>query len=212
VQHATICSIVTDDLLILEARRLASDLKTRTGMWAHFFRVNTPENARLMLEFDAAARRDGRATGNPDPDLPPPATQAQLRMAREQLGFAFPALLERMWTEIANGGFGPGYGIVGLEGGAAFDPQGWNVVENYLSLAGSHWPARLVPICDWGCMNLTATDCGTPEGEMVDLIEGDPRDARRRELTFPQWMEAWIQGVDLWIWGDGQEEDEEEDV
>jgi len=42
---------------------------------------------------------------------------------------------------------------------------------------------------------LSAIDCTTPEGEMVDLIEGT--EPRRKGMTFAQWMGAWTNGVDL---------------
>jgi hypothetical protein len=37
------------------------------------------------------------------------------------MGFSLPPLLGRLWVEVANGGFGPGYGLLGLNGGCAAD-------------------------------------------------------------------------------------------
>ena len=47
----------------------------------------------------------------------PPATEEQIRDTEQQLGFPLPPLLRLLYTEVANGGFGPPYGIVGTPGG-----------------------------------------------------------------------------------------------
>ncbi|EFH82016.1 SMI1/KNR4 family protein [Ktedonobacter racemifer] len=53
-----------------------------------------------------------------DPNLAfPPATQQQIMETEQKLGFSLPPLLRLLYTEVANGGFGPGYGILGAEGG-----------------------------------------------------------------------------------------------
>jgi hypothetical protein len=122
-----------------------------------------------------------------------------------ELGFPLPPLLGRLWAEVANGGFGPGYGLFGLEGGHAsegvdltlpdlyllsVDEPGWEVTID------GGWPKKLVPICDWGCGQMSALDCSTHEGEVVDYLE--PGGLRRKGMTFAQWMAAWVNGVDLW--------------
>lgn len=50
----------------------------------------------------------------------PPATEEQLNETEQQLGFSIPLLLRLLYTRIANGGFGPGYGITGVSGGYPF--------------------------------------------------------------------------------------------
>ena len=51
----------------------------------------------------------------------PPTTVLVVEAAENELGFHLPPLLSQLYTQVANGGFGPGYGIFGLEGGYA-DP------------------------------------------------------------------------------------------
>src|SRR5262249_33671014 len=163
------------------------DLSRRTTMWQYFFQVNTAENMRIMLAHDADARERGSATGLPDPEMPQPTPAEAVTAAQQKLGFALPPLLARLWTEVANGGFGPGYGLWGLDGGFAEELSDQTTVEAYLSriddrgYAEVHgpWPSKLVPVCDWGCSHITAIDCTTPEGEMVDVPEGIPTNARR---------------------------------
>lgn len=47
----------------------------------------------------------------------PPATEQQIKETELLLGFPLPPLLRQLYTQIANGGFGPGYGIVGVMNG-----------------------------------------------------------------------------------------------
>lgn len=51
--------------------------------------------------------------------LPPlaPASAEAVADAERRLGHRLPPLLRRLYREVANGGFGPGYGILGVAGG-----------------------------------------------------------------------------------------------
>lgn len=49
----------------------------------------------------------------------PPATKEQLQATEEALGIALPPMLRALYTQVANGGFGPAYGITGARGGYA---------------------------------------------------------------------------------------------
>lgn len=50
----------------------------------------------------------------------PPATEQQIKETEQHLTFPLPPLLRLLYTQIANGGFGPGYGITGAVGGYRF--------------------------------------------------------------------------------------------
>jgi hypothetical protein len=140
------------------------------------------------------------------------ATVAQLRDTESQLGFHLPPLLWRIYAEVGNGGFGPGYGLIGGVGGAV-DDRGDTIVAAYQGRVGPdpqdptwHWPAQLVPLVSWGgavytCGNFALTDC--------PLIEFDPGRAERRapmsqafithDRTLHQYLEAWISGHDVML-------------
>ena len=45
------------------------------------------------------------------------ATQEQIQQTEHLLGFALPPLLVALYSALANGGFGPGYGLRGMVGG-----------------------------------------------------------------------------------------------
>lgn len=55
----------------------------------------------------------------------PPATEQQLLSTERMLGFKLPATLRALYANVANGGFGPGYGITGAHGGAPHG-GGWS--------------------------------------------------------------------------------------
>src|SRR5262249_21727876 len=51
-------------------------------------------------------------------ELRAPATTAAVDEAERAIGYAFHPFHRRLLTEVGNGGFGPGYGLIGLPGGA----------------------------------------------------------------------------------------------
>lgn len=127
-----------------------------------------------------------------------------------QLGFTLPPLLKRIYVEIGNGGFGPGYGLIGLTNGAP-DDTGKTAPEIYSSLQGGpgddpnwKWPHGLLPICHWGCAILSCVDCQDPNFRMRIFDpnayeEGDWADSFFEESNgFGIWIREWASGVDLW--------------
>jgi hypothetical protein len=113
------------------------------------------------------------------------------------MGFSLPRLLARLWVEVANGGFGPGYGLLGVNNEPA-SPLSMSIPSVYFQLVADRsgeWPQKLVPICDWGCGIHTVVNCSTAEG----FILHDSGSMRSRQgYTFAQWMEDWVDGIDLW--------------
>ena len=147
-----------------------------------------------------SSRANAASRGILSPDvasnLCPPATLESLRDAEDRMGFALPLLLKRVYLEVGNGVFGPGFGLYGLSGGFAEDLQGLTLPELYLSDMEYHWPEKLVSICDWGCTMGSAIDCSSPDGEMVFEGDASPR-CMPEGITFAGWMEDWVNGVDL---------------
>src|SRR5207249_395965 len=64
----------------------------------------------------------------------PPATESQLLATEIALEFQLPPVLRSLYAQVANGGFGPGFGILGALGGFACSNIGGNVVEAYHAL------------------------------------------------------------------------------
>ena len=51
------------------------------------------------------------------PQMKAKATSKQIAATETELGFALPPLYRQILIEIGNGGFGPGYGLLGAQGG-----------------------------------------------------------------------------------------------
>ncbi|MEW2510421.1 SMI1/KNR4 family protein [Streptomyces sp. NPDC046870] len=117
--------------------------------------------------------------------LAPPATPEAIAGAEEAIGFPLPPLLRRLYAEVANGGFGPNEGILGVNGGTA---QGnfADIAELYQDGPdpSGRIPAGLVLIYDWGCTIWSLVDFRDPAGVMWVNHEG----------------ECWSQGVNLAEW------------
>jgi hypothetical protein len=145
------------------------------------------------------------------PRLVPPASPEQIEATEASLDFPLPEFLRRVYTEIANGGFGPGLGLIGVPGGAT-DEHGNSIVDLYDSYASTNpdddswrWPDRLVPICHWGGAVYACADCADPAGAITcfDLTEYEPgRDLKTlmvpQQCSLESWLRRWAEGVDLW--------------
>ena len=138
--------------------------------------------------------------------LPAVASEAQLAAAERQLGFELPPLLRRLYAEVANGGFGPGAGILGIAGGWATDRR--QTVEDLYSemldaaQENRHWvwPGGLLPIVDrsgaYACV-----DAGTAPHRMVEFDfeeldeegsdSGWSRAFRDVAPSFEGWLADW---------------------
>jgi hypothetical protein len=91
----------------------------------------------------------------------PPATEKQLQETEEGLGFPLPPLLRALYTHVANGGFGPAYGVTGTSSGYYFGDDG-----HYRTVG-----MKASPVASSGSV--------TPAKKPLDLVEyererGDP--------------------------------------
>ena len=118
--------------------------------------------------------------------------------AERVIGLPFPPLLRRLYLEVGNGGFSPGYGLLGL----SYDSQytGLSMYRRAREDASGSWssfPPSLFPLCDWGCAIYSFVDCSSPEGPMWGW---DPNpDPDGVEALYPQhlglagWLGRWIE-------------------
>ena len=101
-----------------------------------------------LREYVARASDEGPIVERYPPAIPELVTESE-----GQLGFQLNPFLRQVYLDVANGGFGPSYGLVGLPGGAT-DDQGKTIIDNYKGLSdyfGELWPNKLLPICHYGC-------------------------------------------------------------
>jgi len=145
-----------------------------------------------------------------------PADPTVIANDERQLGFALPPLLIRIFVEIGNGGFGPGYGLIGLTNGVPND-MGRTAPEIYSLFQSPNredpnwtWPRGLLPICHWGCAILSCVDCADANFRMRIFdpnVHGGSNwaDAFFEESAgFEKWIRDWASGVKLWdvMYGD----------
>jgi hypothetical protein len=142
----------------------------------------------------------------------PPITPSLLIASENALGFQVPHELKRLYAEIGNGGFGPGYGLLGLLGGAV-DDLGETAVQKYAALrehstedGAVPWPLALLPICNWGCAIYSCIDCSTLRYSM-EIFDPNPHEDHcthwsdaffSESCDFYGWIELWATGTDLW--------------
>ena len=138
----------------------------------------------------------------------PPVTQEECAEAAARLGVQLPESVRRVYMEIANGGFGPGYGLVGLITGARLDTGGSAISlyevfrENDPEDPLWSWPAGLLPVCHWGCAIYSCVDCTQVS---APVLRFDPNghelgaswhSAFRLEArSFEDWLRRWTTGT-----------------
>lgn len=131
---------------------------------------------------------------NPPP-LFPPVEPAQIGRAEAALGLTLPPFLSRLYREVANGGFGPGGGLVGLQGGHG-DSAGLTLVEVYrlFRKADEGWPGSLLPLWEGEPPIWFGVDVRDAEGR---ILLDDEYGAKPTAFTLRTWFEAWLSGVNL---------------
>jgi hypothetical protein len=177
-------------------------LFVRMESGSSFFAPRVPGEETTVTDDDLLrALRDRRAEAAaridmdtlPVPALFQVATSAQLADAERQIGLRLPDLLKRVYAEVGNGGFGPGGGLIGVEGGYP-DANGRLLPASYGLLRADGWPEKLLPLWDWGCASWSCVDAATTDGDIVTMGE------LGRTLTpfsLRSWLEQWAKGTDL---------------
>lgn len=142
---------------------------------------------RKTADDQLIARLNEKAVAHGAKEKYPPIPLETVRACEAHFGFRLPPLLRRVYTEVANGGVGPGGSLVGLAGGKrsffnehyAFDVIGmYDVFINYRlgwdeeDDRGQYiwqWPSELLPICDWGDYDITVLNCKSPKAPAIQL-------------------------------------------
>jgi hypothetical protein len=134
----------------------------------------------------------------------PTATAGAIAEAERAVGFGFPRFYVRLLTEVANGGFGPGYGILGVPPDGFQDPDlGGSLTDAYLlerdPAAGAYRvPEGLLSLCNWGCGSFSYVDCLTEDARVI-TCEGleDGLEYTETAPSLAVWLADWARGVDV---------------
>ena len=135
--------------------------------------------------------------------VPPPVSLVELEIAEKKLGFQLPSLLRALYLQIGNGGFGPGYGLIGLNDKGAKNYH-ITLVDGYLEgITFVHpdyppWPKQLIVICDWGdnitsALDWTSAQCPVYRFNGDRYAEGPFESVMELESPSLQtWLEDWL--------------------
>lgn len=200
--------------------------KCQRQRWYGGDEENTARFHEADLRYEILYTPDGKEKViDRDPDDHPrktsfaysPATEQQLAQTEQSLGLSLPPFLRSLYTQVANGGFGPGYGLMGAIGG--FSEAG-DIVDNSLfyskramlidlddyeesilagetlELSETVWPYALLLFCDWGWGAASCVDCRS--GRVFLTRPGKQNLHYRLELqaqSLEDWWEMWLQGT-----------------
>lgn len=149
-------------------------------------------------------------------DLPSPASVIAVADAEAALGFAFPPLLRRLYVEVANGGFGPGEGVLGVPEAGSYK-QRTDIVRHHRIFSSGRdqlVPEGMLWLCDWGSAIWSLLDCRNPGGDIwgwdpmgphlpseTSMHESETAVAGNAlfpvNMTLPEWLTLSINGVFL---------------
>ena len=135
----------------------------------------------------------------------PPIPIGDLTQREQAAGVQLPQLLRRLYTEVGDGGFGPGYGILGIGEcghGDDYHQTAWDLYRTWVS-AGRALDRFGWPICYHGCARysfVSLSESGNPVRlwDPNALTPADPPEAGLL-LTVPsleEWLEDWLAGRD----------------
>jgi hypothetical protein len=165
-----------------------------------------PDFAEIVEALLHRVRSDAPLTGMADwrtPKLFPCVSEEQIQVAEARVGFSLPPLLRDVYVRVGNGGFGPAYGLIGIEGGAP-DDLGRTVEGIYeafwrprLSDCFWFWPEKLLPFCYYGCgifFCVHGSSAGAPVYLFEPNIRGNGPWGKVLELesvSLAEWFESW---------------------
>jgi hypothetical protein len=119
-------------------------------------------------------------------------------------------LLKRIYKEVGCGGFGPGYGLIGLND-CALDDMGFDLVDGYLNRRAvfqddptGTWPNLMIPMFSWGGAIFSCCDF---EQDPYPILLFDPtvlddnehlqNGFRLQAGSLFEFLYEWIQGSDF---------------
>jgi hypothetical protein len=136
-----------------------------------------------------------------------PVGRKSIAKAEKSIGYKLPRLLVRLYSEVGNGGFGPDYGLLGIDGGAG-NEKGHDALALYEGFRKPDkrdpfwcWPYNLLPLVHCGCAMHLCVDCASREGKVV-WFEPNPHESGQSwadsfiplNCNLEQLMEAWVEG------------------
>ena len=162
----------------------------------------------IITRVQERARSETTRTDQTDvylPSIGKPLSEKEVEALEITLSFRLPVILRRIYTEIGDGGFGPGYGFLPMiEPRSKHDDS---ILKLYSVFRGGdpeqptwHWPKSVLPIVDFGCAIRACINCETGQ-----VIVDDPNLDTEAIQTFleqrcglDEWLARWCDGENLW--------------
>jgi hypothetical protein len=114
------------------------------------------------------------------------------------LGFKIHPFLTSLYLTVGNGGFGPGYGIIGVSGGHESDlgtlARTYRQLQEGSAYFGDEWSEGLLPFCGWGCNIFSCVDC---LGDNATVYQSEECREFRMNYSLEDFMEMWLAGVSI---------------
>jgi len=138
----------------------------------------------------------------------PPVAEGAICDAERAIGHPIPIILRECYLKIGNGGFGPGYGIIGLREGYTSDfgdlVETYNQLKNDYAMEGKKWPEEMLPYCEWGCNIFTCVDA-TGEGQVYTFADFLLSPVH---CTLETFFQLWMSGRSIWEFNKSDANDE----
>ena len=173
----------------------------------------TPREQKLIERLKERVKDFGRAADEGLAKVYAPVKARIVAAAERELWFQFPDLLRAVYTQVGNGGFGRGYGIIGIQGGAT-DEFRRSLARVYQDMKQYQedsplwcWPEQLLPVCRLGCGMWSCLDCRRASVPVFifdpNNLQSDPDDDEETRLrwvnsfwfesrSFVAWLESWL--------------------
>lgn len=157
---------------------------------------------RIKVIIQNPALRTGYGDHHPQPDLYSPVSPEVIAATEADLRFPLPPLLVQCYTEIGNGGFGPGHGLIGLESedGDAFrhDLTDACLAELYTAYREEDlrrpWPKGLLPLFLKGCGAMDCIQATKPPYLITHL--NDDATLERTTQPFEAYLQSWVEAME----------------
>lgn len=133
----------------------------------------------------------------------PPVSPERFAELERELGCALPEVFQQVYTQVGDGNFGPGYGLLPLKD-HRYTSTSENVVVLHEQMTEQDWPEHLLLFCYWGCDIYSVLNVNTGQVGILDLDaceEGTPPEevVLWQTESLQEWLENWLEGKDLFF-------------
>jgi hypothetical protein len=146
----------------------------------------------------------------------PPASEKQVQATEARLGFPLPPFLKTLYMHIANGGFGPGAGLRGIEGGYDGGQRDGTILDRYpteakpdrffdlpadrrtwLIVPQERWPRRVICLANMGCAQEVCVDSATSRMYLLGVTAESQHALEPLPWTLEEWLWRWVRNEKL---------------